>query len=386
MTQLSVTILAKDDEQRRILELQVDATGAARTVNTFGALPMGSTDLIVRRMQEVRTDVAIVDIGKDHAAALRALELLQAEVAGTVLFAVGETARPQLIISAMRAGAREFLERPTSTASLMEAFQRLSSIRKKMPGSRRRGAMFTFVNARGGSGSTTIAVNTAIALQALHEKVVLVDLATLGHAAIHLDVTPSFTVMDALKNVHRMDTSLLDGYITHCPGGLDLLAGASNPRPGDIPVNDFARLFDTLVDHYPCVVVDASSRLDPGVRTVCDLSHWVLLVTVVDFASLWSAAHVREYLAAGGSGERIRLILNRFRRTAGFTDAHIEAAAHAKILFKLPNQYAAVAAAIDRGTPVTQQHHTEIARSFAQLAARLTSDAESKRNEASTPE
>ncbi|MFB3917805.1 MAG: CpaE family protein [Terriglobales bacterium] len=382
MSQLSVTILATDDEQRRILEIQVDATGVARTVNTFGALPLGSTDLILRRLQEVRTDVAIVDISRDTSAALRALELLQAEVPNTVLFAVGEVSRPQIIIAAMRAGAREFLEHPTSTNSLLDAFARLSSRRKRTPGAGRRGKLFTFVSAKGGSGATTIAVNTAVALQALQGKVALVDLARLGHAAIHLDVTPAFTVMDALKNVHRMDRSLLDGYTVHCSNGLHLLAGVSKPAPMDIPGNDYARLFDTLVDQYSCVVVDASSRVDPAIRTVCDLSHMVLLVAMVDFASLWSANHVREYLAAGVSEERIRLVLNRFHRTAGFTDAHIESAAHARILFKVPNQYAAIAAAIDRGTPVTQQHHSEIARAFKELAAKLASEHVGSRKEA----
>ena len=57
-----------------------------------------------------------------------------------------------------------------------------------------------------------------------------------------------------------------------------------------------------------------------------------------------------------------------------------ESAAGVKLLWKIPNQYAAVSTAIDRGIPLMQQTHTEVARSFVGLAARLTeNDTEVKR-------
>ena len=59
-------------------------------------------------------------------------------------------------------------------------------------------------------------MNTAVALQELHGGVLLVDFALLGHAALHLNVRPTFGVTDALQNLHRMDTSLLQGLMTTC--------------------------------------------------------------------------------------------------------------------------------------------------------------------------
>jgi Flp pilus assembly CpaE family ATPase len=68
--------------------------------------------------------------------------------------------------------------------------------------------------------------------------------------------------------------------------------------------------------------------------------------------------------------------LNRFRKIPGFSESDAEAATGAKLLWKIPNQYFAVSSAIDRGTPLMEQNHTEIARSFAGLAQKLTENDE----------
>ena len=109
------------------------------------------------------------------------------------VFAIGSMTQPQVIVSAMRAGAREFIERPTTTTDLLEAFVRLSSSQRKVKREGPRGKIFTVVNAKGGSGATTVAVNLALALQSAHGNVALVDLAPLGHAALHLNLKPLFT-------------------------------------------------------------------------------------------------------------------------------------------------------------------------------------------------
>ena len=78
----------------------------------------------------------------------------------------------------------------------------------------------------------------------------------------------------------------------------------------------------------------------------------------------------------------MRLVLNRFRKVAGFSEADAETAVGAKLLWRIPNQYFAVSGAIDRGTPVMEQRSTEIARCFTGLAQELTqNDAEVKRAE-----
>src|SRR5438270_797638 len=381
MPELSVVIVASDGEQRAVLQVLVDGTSVARTIHSAGTYPMAAADPVVRRIQSADPDVILVDIPSDSPTlSLRGIELLHQEMPEAALFAIGTMSQPQVIVNAMRSGAREFIERPTTTTDLLEAFVRLSAAQRKSHREGGRGKVFTVVNAKGGSGATTVAVNLALALQAAHGNVALVDLAPLGHAALHLNLKPLFSVADAVRNLHRLDSSLLESFMTRQTGGLQLLAGTNIPATAEPSTAEFARLFDMLVNHYRYVVVDASSRLDAATRLVSNLSETVLLVAHTDVASLWSAARVLQFLGETGGRERVRLVLNRFRKIPGFSENDAEAATGTKLLWKIPNHYISVSAAIDRGMPVMQQNHTEIARSFAGLAGVLTqNDDEVKR-------
>jgi pilus assembly protein CpaE len=381
MPELAVAILATDNEQRTVLQVLVDGTSVARTVHTCVGFPLATTDPIMRRVQNASPDVIVIDIPVESPTpALRAIEMFHQEVPNCAIFAVGTMSQPQVIVNAMRAGAREYIERPTTTTELLEAFVRLTAAQRKKTSEGVRGKVFTVINAKGGTGATTVAVNVALALQASHGNVALVDLAPLGHAALHLNLKPLFTVADAVRNLHRLDSSLLESFMTRHADGLQLLAGTSSPGTMEPSSAEFARLFDLLVSHYRYVVVDASTRLDGATRLVCNLSETVLLVAHTDVASLWSAARVLQYLGESGGRERVKLVLNRFRKIPGFSENDAESATGAKLLWKIPNHYFAVSGAIDRGVPVLQQNHSEIARSFTGLAAALTQEeAESKR-------
>jgi len=373
MPELSVVIVSSDSEQRAVLQVLVDGTSVARTVHTCASFPVAATDPVARRIHAANADVILVDIPADNPSfALHAIELLQQELPQSALVAVGSLSQPQVIVNAMRAGAREFVERPTTTTDLLEAFVRLSAAQRKSRREEQRGRMFAVVNAKGGSGTTTVAVNLSLALQAAHGSTALVDIAPLGHCALHLNLKPLFTVGDAIRNLHRLDSSLLESFMTRHSGGLQLLAGPTMPVPAEPSTAEFAKLFDMLVGHFRYVVVDASSRIDATTRLVSNLAQVVLMVAHTDVASLWSAARVQQYLSESGSREKVQLILNRFRKIPGFSESDAEAAAGVKLLWKIPNQYFAVSTAIDRGVPLSQQHNTEIARSFAGLAALLT--------------
>jgi pilus assembly protein CpaE len=369
MIPLSVAIFGADEDQCAILKMQVDGTGVAKTVALHSNLPESGRDPTLRSIEEVGAKVVIVDIsGHDPGAAIRSMELIHAMVPEVEVFAVGDASKPQVILSAMRAAAREFLERPTSIDSLLEVFARLNSTHRKALQDEGIGKVVTFLNAKGGSGSTTVAVNTAVSLQKQGGNVAIVDLAPIGHAALHLNQKPAFTILDALQKVNQLDRSLLDAYMMRCVAGLHLLSGTEEPILEAHSTTDYARLLDVLVAHYTWVIVDASSRLDAVTRSVCDLSERVFLVTQTDITSLWSASKVQRFISQSAGGSRIALVLNRFRKISGFGDPDIEHTVHVPVIWKIPNQYASVSAGIDRGSPVSEQRTSEIAKSFAGLA------------------
>jgi len=381
MPELSVVIVATDNEQRAVLQVLVDGTNVARTVNACASFPVAASDPVTRRVRAANPDVTLVDIPADNPPlALRAIELLHQEMPDAAIFAIGNLNQPQIIVNAMRAGAREFIERPTTTTDLLEAFVRLTTAQRRGHQEGIRGKVFLVINAKGGNGATTVAVNLALGLQSASGQTALVDLAPLGHAALHMNLKPVFNVADATRNLHRMDASLLESFMTRHRGGLQLLAATNLPATAEPTTAEFVRLFDMLVTHFRYVVVDASSRFDAVSRLIASLSETVLLVACSDVASLWSAARVQQYLGESGGRDRVRLVLNRFRKVPGFSESDAETAVGAKLLWRIPNQYFAVSGAIDRGTPVMDQRTSEIARCFAGLAQELTrNDAEVKR-------
>ncbi|MFI5103713.1 MAG: AAA family ATPase [Terriglobales bacterium] len=368
MPELSVVVLTTDEEYRALLQVQVDGTAIARMTHSFGGFPQSDVDPIVRRIQELKSDVILVDLpAKESAAALRSIEIFRNACPRSAVFALGEMTQPQLIVNAMRAGAQEFLPKPTTIDGLLDGFNRMVTSRRRVQLTGTRGRVFVVLNAKGGNGATSVAVNLALAF-GVSQPVALLDMAPLGNASLHLNLKPGFTIMDALNNLHRLDASLLKGFMARHDSGLHLLAG--HPGISSIPTGptDFARLFDVIVNQYQYVIVDASTRLDLTTRALCDLSDIVLLVANPDLASLWSAARVREFFTGSPAEQKLRIVLNRYKKK-DFGDSDIEEATQAKIIWKIPNQYAAMNAAIERGIPLVQQNKSsEMARCFVDFS------------------
>jgi pilus assembly protein CpaE len=372
MQGVAVAVLTEDKERLPVLRHRLDSTQVSRSVFSYAGFPASPTDSILRQIQDVHAEVVLVDIDpRNEQRALAAIELIRASTNDLTIFAMGTMTSPNTIVSAMRAGAGEYLERESAAEVIAEALNRFSSARSKARSTSGRARVFTVTNAKGGAGATTVAVNTATALQEIHGGVLLVDFAPLGHAALHLNLRPAFGVFDALQNLHRLDTSLLKGLLTQCNGGLQLLAAPQQPFSLAPTAAELARLFDFLVSHFSYVVVDCSNRVDQTARLLCELSNTVLLVAQTDVVSLWSAGRMRPYLEEGAGRDRVRLVLNRYKKIPGFSDEDVEKATDCKLLWKLPNNYQATAPSIDKGVPVTFQENSDIARSFRGLAAAL---------------
>jgi len=162
-------------------------------------------------------------------------------------------------------------------------------------------------------------------------------------------VRPTFGVVDALQNLHRLDASLLEGLMTQCKGGVQLLAGPQQPQNQNPTAAELARLFDLLVAHFRYVVVDCSGRLDQTARQLCDLptpslrSHrpmWFRCGAPAGFA-----ISGRERNPGPGSHRAQPL-----QKIPGFTDEDVEKATTCKLLWKVPNNFQSVAPAIDKGS------------------------------------
>lgn len=374
---IAVALLTEDRERLAVLRHRLENSQGGRIVFTYVGFPANTSDPILLQIQDVRADIVLVDIDpRAEARALDAIELIRSNTSQVAIFAAGEMSNPATIVAAMRVGVTEYLERNATAENIAEALNRFAATRSKSRASSGRARVFMVTNAKGGAGSTTVAVNTAIALQEAHGGVLLVDFAPLGHCALHLNLRPAFGVFDALQNLHRLDSSLLAGLLTQCKGGLQLLAAPSQPFALSPTAAELARLFDLLVSQFRFVVVDCSNRVDATARLLGELSNAILLVTQADVVSLWSAGRMRPFLEEGAGHDRVRLILNRYKKIPGFSDEDVEKATDCKLLWKLPNNYQATAPAIDKGVPVAFQDQ-DIGRSFRGLAAAMADAAPS---------
>src|SRR5579859_2394739 len=361
---ISVALLTENDEHLSALQGRIEATRLGQAIFSHVGFPAGPTDSILRQLQDSRAEVVIVDIpSHDPQRAIRTIELIRATTQQIGIFANGDMTHPANIVASMRAGAGEYLDHAAGTEPLLEALTRFSSSRTRSLGGAGKARVFTFLSAKGGAGCTTAAVNTALALQQAHGDVVLLDFAPIGHAALHLNLRPQFGILDALQNLHRMDYSLLDGLMTETKEGLHVLAGPQQPYPTEPTPGELARLFDVLVSHYRFVVVDASSRLDPTTRLLSDLSNAVLVVAQTDVVSLWSAGRIYGFLEEGTGRDRLRVILNRYKKIPGFSDQDVQQVTNCKVLWKVPNAFHTVSPSIDHGAPVVLQEGPEISRS-----------------------
>src|SRR5258705_7484828 len=102
MQGVAVTLLTEDRERLSVLQHRLEGTGMGRNVFSHAGFPTSPTDPVLRQIQDVRTEVVIVDIDSHNAArAISAIELIQANTSDMAIFAVGEMNTPGTIVAAM---------------------------------------------------------------------------------------------------------------------------------------------------------------------------------------------------------------------------------------------------------------------------------------------
>lgn len=311
-------------------------------------------------------DVVLLDMPGSLAGIQERLQDLRSRWPQAVWFAVGDVDQPQTIIEVMRAGVREYLERPLTAPALQDALSRLPAPPAGVEAETGERGRICLLGAHGGVGTTTIAVNLAVQLQRNHGSCLLVDLAPMGHAALHLNLKPGYGLPDALAHLERLDEALVNSLVIRHPSGLHLLAGSH--RPMATVASDVVRLLERLQQHFRILVIDLSSRWDESVAPLVRSGRQTLLVTQADVVGLWSAARVRDQL---GAESKLHLVLNRYRRQPGFDLKQAERAVHAPVLGTLPSAYTAISDSIAEGEPLSGRRGNEFARGCAGLAQEL---------------
>jgi DNA-binding NarL/FixJ family response regulator len=145
---VAVTLLTEENERLSVLQHRLDGTQMGRNVFSHVGFPAGPTDPVLRQIQDVRSEVVLVDIDPHNVQrAISAIELINSNTSDIAIFAVGEMTHPPTIVAAMRAGAREYLERNATSEAILEALTRFATSRSKTRTSSGRARVFTVTNA-----------------------------------------------------------------------------------------------------------------------------------------------------------------------------------------------------------------------------------------------
>jgi len=283
-----------------------------------------------------------------------------------------------LILRAMRAGAKEFLTQPLKIEDLSAALQRVASQRVGGAiGSGRGCKLIAVTGATGGVGSTSLAVNLGCSLAAdPTNSVVLLDLdLCLGDADVFLDTIPEYTLSDVAQNVGRLDLTLLKRSLTKHDTGLYLL-----PRPVQmedarlINTDELTRVLALLKASFTHIIIDTSKGFSALDMLVLEEADDVLLVTQLDLPCLRNVVRLMmSFKESNGFDERVKIIVNR----AGYDTGQIslrkaQETMGREIFWQIPNEYRVMVEVRNNGVPLIQQApKAAITQSINQLAAAL---------------
>lgn len=289
-------------------------------------------------------DVMAVDLDSDRKFALDLVARLCSECPATVMVYTSETDL-ELLVRCMWAGAREVLTFPLAPGVIPDAMTRAASRRQSArPVHKALGKLLTFVGAKGGSGTTTLACNFAVSLaKESGQSTLLIDLdLPLGDAAIHLGISSEHSTMNALQNFNRLDWTLFSKLLTQHESGLMVLAAPGQYSNTEASEEAIQKVLAVARNHFDYVVVDAGSRPDQKTSTIFKYASTIFLVTQIDVTELRNANRIiaRFFVECGS---RLQIVANRFTEAvSGIKESDISNALTKAPDWKIPNDPANV--------------------------------------------
>lgn len=366
MAQLAAIVVTQDEEFRRHIGKMLRS----------GGVPVGVIEDQRAQPLAVAPDLALVDLRGDVPSGMAAIERLRAGFPNAAIFAIAGTTDPELILQAMRAGANEFFTWPPADESFQGAVRRTAARREStQAASTPPSATLVFFGAKGGAGTTTVAVNCAVELARLTKRqTIIVDLkACLGEVALFLGVRPRFTVLDAIENLHRLDRDFLKELVVRHKSGLEILAASEQfDRPNAQDAGAVEELLRVLSRSHDFVVVDAGNAINSCSLAALYAADTIFLVTNPDVPSVRNAQRLVERVRQlGASAERIRIVLNRFAETLMIGPKQIETALGYSIDQMFTSDYKTVSTALNSGVPLALTNHSELATQFDRFTRRI---------------
>ena len=312
-------VLFVDDEGqiRKLVQTFLQRQGYIVTTATDGYEAL-------REIKRERPHLMITDVAMPNLTGLELTKRLRAEAATARLPIIMLSARKQAndILAGYAQGADEYVAKPVELAVLAAKVELLlkrikiadDADPKAAPAAP--GRVCLFLHGKGGVGTTTLAVNGAIALaSAMIYRVTLLDLSLeFPNAALLMDLKPDRTLADLSDvRIEDMTNDLFDLFLATHSSGVRLVVGADRPELAElVTVPAVHHALDRLRASSDYVLVDSAATFTQHTLAAIDGADVIFVVTSAHLASMKSATEIRTVLEKlGVPKERVLLVLNR---------------------------------------------------------------------------
>ncbi|HUG66282.1 MAG TPA: response regulator [Pirellulaceae bacterium] len=307
---------------------------------------------------QTHPDIGVVSMDHNADKALELITDLKERSPDCSILVISGSTDGQIILRAMRAGAKEFLTQPVRMEDLVTAIQRIGRQGQSGGDGRSRSStVLAVAGATGGVGTTSLAVNIGCALAKRPEySVALVDLdLALGDADVFLDTIPDYTLVDVAQNIARLDFNLLKRSLTKHSSGLYLL-----PRPIQlqdtalVAPDDLQRVIGLLKATFSHLIFDLSKGYSELDMVAMQAADHVLLVTQLDLPCLRNVVRLLMSMdEIDDLKDKVRVVVNRVGLENGQISMKKARETIGREIFKqIPNDYRVMAEVRNNGVPL----------------------------------
>jgi pilus assembly protein CpaE len=387
MDLIPVIIIDSNDGSRSKLKLNLENFNFINVIGDFNTLMSGYNSII-----KERPAIAFIDVSENSDLALEVIEKIFMQHRSCIILVTSSENNPDMVIKALRAGAREFLPKPINMPDLSIALEKAKLLVYSEQEDSSAGKIITVFSNKGGIGKTTIASNLAVNLAEITGKrVALIDLnLQLGDVTTFLDITPSFDIAYIATHLNRIDEAfLLSSLEKYRDKELYVLADPPYlEQAEEITSEQINSILTIMKSVFSYIVIDTSSSFDSKTLCSLDASDSILLVSMINLPSIRNSQRCLDlFNRLDYNDKKIKLIINRYLPNEEITIEDVEEALGHPVYWKIPNNYFIVMSAINRGLPISKiDTNSNISQNFYELAASLSNTVLIKRKNIKNPQ
>ncbi len=369
-TELTALVIAPDRDLAQQFLATVPETRSFQVLADLKSYPPPQTLDI--RLRQLKPDVVLLDLATDLEAACALIGFIGAFRPPIHVIGLHRENASGAIVRSLRAGATEFLHAPFDAAIQREAIGRIRRLRQPAVETPKDfGKVVVFASTKPGSGSSTLATQTAHAIKRMTSKrVLLVDFDLMGGTiSFSLKLSHAYSIQDALQHSEHLDPALWSALVVNS-AGVDILPAPETPTSDSVEpsrlhdVLEYARmLYDWVILDLPVVF----HRLSLMALTESDRAF---LVSTSELPSLHLARRAVQMLAQlGFAKDRFQVVINRASRNDGIGGTDIEKLFNCSVHAMLPNDYFSLHRVVTLGETLNDE--CELGRAVQGLAGQL---------------